>query len=174
MFSRTYGKSLTNPILSALSSTPSLPESGRVRLRAIVRPICSSIKSTPARSASANKMECRFPRCNVIVVVLVSCTVRTSNRAGIDNTRPRTVCGVLESVNSSCTAIGENSPEVRAAACARLGHLGFKIDSERNREHPRRPGHLGHFFDRERLRHPSPRSLGDRETVLEIEAAKFV
>jgi acetate kinase len=28
--------------------------------------------------------------------------------------------------------MGENSPEVRAAACSNFGHLGLKIDSEKN------------------------------------------
>jgi acetate kinase len=28
--------------------------------------------------------------------------------------------------------IGENSPDVRAAACTNLGYLGLKLDSEKN------------------------------------------
>ena len=32
--------------------------------------------------------------------------------------------------------IGENSPEVRAAACANLGFLGLKLDSEKNAQSP--------------------------------------
>lgn len=32
--------------------------------------------------------------------------------------------------------IGENSPEVREAVCARLGHLGLKLDVDKNRQFP--------------------------------------
>lgn len=60
----TLGKSCTNPIVSARSRTPSVPESGTFRPRAIVRPICSSIKSMSTCSASASRMACRSPRCN--------------------------------------------------------------------------------------------------------------
>jgi acetate kinase len=32
--------------------------------------------------------------------------------------------------------VGENSPEVRAAACAKLGFLGVQLDEECNRQSP--------------------------------------
>jgi acetate kinase len=32
--------------------------------------------------------------------------------------------------------IGENSPEVREAVCARLGYLGLKLDADKNRQSP--------------------------------------
>jgi acetate kinase len=32
--------------------------------------------------------------------------------------------------------VGENSPEVRAAACNRLGFLGIKLDEKRNSQSP--------------------------------------
>jgi len=52
-------------MVSARSRTPSVPERGRFRLKAIVRPVCSSIRRTSARSVSANKMDSRSPRCKV-------------------------------------------------------------------------------------------------------------
>ena len=58
---RTCRKSLTKPIVSVRSGTPRVPESGRFRLGAIVRPICSSIKSTSTLSTSANRMAWRSP-----------------------------------------------------------------------------------------------------------------